>query len=60
MTDKGMLMKLFLSTTYNETEVALNKSSLILKIVLQNTQTLQLFEINIKQKLFTKVLKMPS
>jgi hypothetical protein len=42
---------------YNRTKVALNKSSLLLKNILQNTQTLQPFTINIKQKLFTKVIK---
>jgi hypothetical protein len=40
-------------------KVAWNKSSLILKNILQNTQTLQLFKLNIKKKVFTKVPKMP-
>ncbi len=43
--------------TYNRTEVMQNKSSLSLKIILQNTQTLQLFKINFKKKLFTEVIK---
>ncbi len=34
-----------------------NKSSLLLKIPLHNTQTLKLFIIDIKHKLFTKVIK---
>jgi hypothetical protein len=33
---------------HNKTEVASNKSSLLLNIILQNTQTLQLFTINIR------------
>ena len=37
-------------------QVASNKSSLMLKIQKQNTQTLQLF----KQNVFTKVIKMSS
>jgi len=41
-------------------QVAWNKSSLLLKIILQNSQTLQLFTINIKHKLFTKAITMPS
>ncbi len=45
---------------YNRTEVVQNKSSLLLKIILQNTQTLQLFTNDIKQKIFTKDLKMAS
>ena len=36
---------------FNRTEVALNKSSLVLKIILQNTQTLQLFSMNIKTEI---------
>jgi len=35
-------------------EVVQHKSTLTLKIIVQNMQTLQLFTINIKQKLFTK------
>jgi hypothetical protein len=46
--------------TYNTTEVIKNKLSLSLKIILQNTQTLQLFKINFKKKLFTEVFKMLS
>ncbi len=38
-------------------QVASNKSSLLLKIVLQNAQTLQLFTINIKTEI---IYKMPS
>jgi hypothetical protein len=34
-----------------------NKSSLLLNNILQNTQTLQLFTMNIKQKVLTKVIK---
>jgi hypothetical protein len=38
--------------------VASNKSSLLLKIQKSNTQTLQLFSINIKtESIFTKVIK---
>ncbi len=39
-------------------QVALNKSSLLLKIEKQNTQTLQLFTK--KSKIFTKIIKMAS
>ncbi len=35
---------------YNSTEVASNKSSLSLKIILQNTQTLHLFTMLIKKE----------
>jgi hypothetical protein len=42
---------------YNGTYVAPNKSSLILKNILQNIQMLQLFTNNIKRKLFTNVIK---
>jgi hypothetical protein len=45
---------------FNIIEVAIGKSKLLLKILLQNTQTLQLFTINIKQKLFIKVIERPS
>jgi hypothetical protein len=38
-------------------KAALNKSSLLLKIISQNTQTLQLFTMIIKQKAFTKDIK---
>ncbi len=40
--------KFFLKSKCNKTEVASNKSGLLLKIILQNTQTLQIFTINIK------------
>ncbi len=40
-------------------QVALNKSSLLLRNILQNTQTLQLFTKIIKHKLSTKVINMP-
>jgi hypothetical protein len=46
--------------TYNETEVALIKPSLILNIILQNTQTLQLFTINIKTEIIYKSYKKSS
>ncbi len=36
-------------------QVALNKTRLVLKIILQNTQTLQLFTKITKSKVFTKV-----
>ncbi len=42
---------------YNRINVASNKSSLLLKIILQKTQTFQLFKINIKLNFFTKVIK---
>jgi hypothetical protein len=42
---------------YNKTEVVQNNSSLLLKIILKIAQTLQLFTINLKQKLFTKDIK---
>ncbi len=38
---------------------ASNKSSLILKILGQNTQTLQLFNKLLKQEVFTKVIIIP-
>ncbi len=38
-------------------QVALNQTSLVLKIQIQNTQTLQLFTRLIKQKVYTKVIK---
>jgi hypothetical protein len=43
-------------------QVASNKSSLSLNIQLQYTQTLQLFTkiIKTEQKVYTKVIKMPS
>ncbi len=37
-----------------------NKLSLLLKIILQNTPTLQLFMMTMKTELFTKVIKTPS
>jgi hypothetical protein len=40
----------------NKTLVTI-RSDLLLKIILQNTKTLQLFTINVKQKLLTKVIK---
>jgi hypothetical protein len=39
---------IFYASTFNRNEVASNKSSLLLKNILQNPQTLQLFAINIK------------
>jgi hypothetical protein len=36
------------------TQVALNKSSLLLKFILQNTQTLELFTINSKTEIIYK------
>jgi len=45
---------------FSRIEVAIGKSKLLLKILLQNMQTLQLFTINIKQKLFIKVFDRPS
>jgi hypothetical protein len=41
-------------------KVACIKSSELLKIILQNTQTLQLFTKIIKQKAFRKVIDLPS
>jgi hypothetical protein len=41
-------------------QVPWNKSSLLPKNILQNTQTLKLFTRILKQKVFTKVNKMPS
>ncbi len=41
-------------------QVALNKSSLLLTIILPNTQILQLFAKIIKPKVHTKVIKMQS
>jgi hypothetical protein len=42
-------------------QVALNKSSLLLKYILQNTQTLELLTINIKTEIIHQtLLKMPS
>jgi hypothetical protein len=41
-------------------EVAWYKSSFLLLNILQNTQTLQLFTINIKTESIYKLLKMPS
>ncbi len=38
-------------------QAAWNKTSLLLKNILQNTRTLQLFTMNIKQKVLTKVIK---
>jgi len=38
-------------------QIAWNESSLLLKNILQNTQTLQQSAMNIKQKVFTKVIK---
>jgi len=40
--------------------VALNKSSLVLNIILQNTQTLQLFTNIINAESIAKVIKIPS
>jgi hypothetical protein len=42
---------------YNGTEVASYKSSLLLNILFQNTQTLQIFTINITPKLLATVIK---
>jgi len=42
----------------NNKIVAQNKSSLLLKNVLQNTQTLQLFTMNIKTEFFYKHAKL--
>ncbi len=42
---------------YNRTEGVSNKLTIILKTTLQHILTLQLFTINIKRKLFTKVIK---
>jgi hypothetical protein len=41
----------------NRAEAASNIRCLLLKIILQSTQTLQLFTINTKQKIFIKVIK---
>ncbi len=38
---------------YNRDEIVQNKSSLLLKINLQNTQTLQLFTINMQSEITT-------
>ncbi len=38
-------------------QVAWNKSSLLLKNILQNTQTLQLFTLNFKAESIIKVIK---
>jgi hypothetical protein len=40
-------------------QVAWNKSSLLLKIIVQNIQTFQLFAKITKREVFTKVTKMP-
>ena len=40
-------------------QVASNKSSVLLKIILQNKQALQRFTKIIKKNIFTKVIKMP-
>ncbi len=40
-------------------EVAWNKSSLLLKIILRSRQTLHSIKSILKQKLFTKVIKNP-
>jgi hypothetical protein len=40
--------------------VAWHKSSLILPKILQYAQTLQLFKMELKKKIITKVIKMPS
>ncbi len=40
-------------------QVASSKSSRLMKNTLQNTQRLQLFTKILKQKVFTKVIKMP-
>ncbi len=50
----SVIQKLFCSP------VAWNKSSLLLNIIFQNPQTIQLVIKIIKQKVFTKVIKMPS
>jgi hypothetical protein len=43
------------------TQVALNKSSVLLKYILQNTQPLELLTINIETEIiYQKLLKMPS
>jgi hypothetical protein len=44
-------------TSYNRTVVVQNKSSLLLKIIFTNTQTLKLFTINNKTENFTTVIK---
>jgi len=44
------------ATDYNRTQVEQNPSSLLLKIVLPNTQTLQLITINIKTEAFLQKL----
>ncbi len=41
---------------YNSTLVVQNNASLLLKIILKHSQTLQLFKSNMRQKLFTKVI----
>jgi len=41
----------------NRTEAASNIRYLLLMTILQSTQTLQLFIINTKQKIFIKVIK---
>jgi hypothetical protein len=47
----------FRNSYYYRTDVAQNKSSLSLQIILQNRQTLQLFTANIQHQLFSKVIK---
>jgi hypothetical protein len=49
--------KALMAVTSMTGKAAWNKSSLLLNNILQNTQTLQLFTMNIKQKVFTKVIK---
>jgi hypothetical protein len=41
-------------------QVVQNKSSLLQKVILQTTQTLQLFATILKQEVLTKVIKKPS
>ncbi len=41
-------------------QVSWDKSSSLLKIQKQNTQTLQIFTMQLKWKVYTKVIKMPS
>jgi len=42
---------------YNTTVVVQNKSSLLMRIIITNTQTLQLLTINIKTEIITKIIK---
>jgi hypothetical protein len=55
--------KLHTITNYNKRLVEAIRSGLVLKVILSDTQALQLFTINLKRgvfTIFTMLLKMPS